>query len=313
MKRERAASSSKLLVVVVLLLLRSSVASAGPWTRDQYHFYLQLGTSFSFAEDRYDINGNLGPIEVRKFSPAIGRLDVNKSNYQQLLSDFYFEFGLVKRLTIFGDIPFISARQMNEGGDLNYSSNKFGDILLGARYGILNGEPFALGLETRLVFPSGNSQIILPTGSGDFRGELRLAAAKTLPWVPIYFDFEFGFTLRGSATVIDQLAPSGTSLARYAPELVLHGEVGGPLVRWRQVDRLILSFYVDYRGSTQRSNVADATFSIIPENSEFTTISVQVLWYAYHGLGINARFTQAVEGRRLPHTSTVAGALYAEW
>ena len=76
--------------------------------------------AFSDASNRFDVDGNSVPIQVRKFSNDIA---TNVSNFQQLLTDFYFEYGLLDRLTVFGDFPFLtSMRQLNPGGDITYST-----------------------------------------------------------------------------------------------------------------------------------------------------------------------------------------------
>ena len=217
-------------------------------------------------------------------------------------------------MTVFGNVPFVSARQQNPGGNAVYSTNAFGDILLGARLGLVT-VPLPISLEARLMFPSGKSAEALPTGSGDFRGELRLAFAKSFSF-PLYFDVEFGVTLRGAGTVYDPISSTAnhTVVNNYSPELVLHGEVGATLLRWRNMDRLLLAVAVDYRGSTTKEQPgSDATVSLYPANSELTTIGPRLMAFLYRGLGIAVAYTQAVEGLRVPVVSTVGGSIFVAY
>ena len=290
-------------------MLVSSSAFAGAWTQPQFHFYLQLGTAFTDASQAYDFNGKLIPVQVR---PVPNSDFPVRSNFQQLLSDLYFEYGVFNRVTVFADLPITSMRQHNPGGTINYSVTGVADIQVGLRAGLLV-DPVAIALEARMTAPAGDPNAVIPTGSGDFRGELRLAVAKAFERVPIYVDFEFGFTLRGS-TLFKNPDPSLPSMVtNYAPEIAVHGEVGGVLVRWKNVDRLMLTLMTDYRGSTSRESGASGLFNLIPNNSELTTVGINLAWRFYRWFGIMGRFTQAVQGKRLPQITTGGAALFVSY
>jgi hypothetical protein len=296
--------------LIVAVLCISSAAFAGAWTKPRNHFYLQLGTSFSWAGERFNHVGDKGTIVVKKFAdPA--RFDQNNSNFQQILSDLYFEFGLFNRITLFGDLTLNAMRQRNTGGDINYATVGLGDTLLGLRAGLLL-DPVAIALEARMTAPSGDVNAVIPKGTGDFRGELRLALAKAFDRVPIWINFEFGFTLRGTAELNPPMPGAPRPLVKYAPEVAIHGEVGGSLVRWKGADRLLLIAALDYRTSTTR-DTGDFATSLLVENYELTTFTANLVWFAYHGFGVNARFTQAVQGRRQLETSTIAGSLFVNY
>lgn len=294
------------------LLLIASTAHAGGWTHEPGHFYLQLGTAFSYANERYTADGSTAPITVQKNMGDAGTLSL--SNYQQMLTDLYFEVGVFKRVTVFGDLPFISARQLNPGGNITYSSNNMGDILVGLRGAALL-DPVALALEARFTAPSGNSKSPLPTGSGDFRAELRLVLSKSFDRVPIYLDFETGLMLRGSGRVYDPFstAPDSTSLVNFSPQVTVHAEVGGTLIRWKKVDRLMLVVNVDFVGSTRKSDVTLATLALYPENSEMTTVTFTLASVIWRGLGVMVRAAPVVEGLQLPVLRTFGGAVFASW
>jgi hypothetical protein len=295
----------------LLLVSWPSAVHAGAWTKPRNHFYLQLGIGFSDATERFNSDGDARPIVVQKFAEP-GTHDVNVSNYQQLVTDLYFEYGILDRLTVFGDLPVLSARQKNPGGDISYSETAFADMMLGARVGLLL-QPLAVALETRLGFPTGNTMARIPTGSGDFRGELRFVFGRAFRRVPIYFDVEFGFMLRGTGKVPDPSLAGGVKLVAYDPELVLHGEVGGVLLRWRDQDRLILSVAADYRGSTVQASADDTLFTVIPQNSRITSVGVAASAILYKWFGVLVRYAGAVEGLRLPKVNTVSGALFVSY
>ena len=290
------------------LLTLSSRAEAGAYTWEPGHFYLQLSTSFSWANDKYDDNGNKSSIKVLKNN--FGSTS-NKSDYQQLLSDLYWEVGIFKRVTFFGDFPFLSsARQHNDGGNITYAASGISDILTALRFGILE-QPFALALETRLTFASGNANRIIPTGQGDTRGEIRLVATKQLTQIPIYFDFEFGFTFRGHANFTSPI--NGPTSVDYAPEMAIHGEVGGTVVRWKGMDRLLLVLSADWRQST--TNPADTLtfFSVTPAASQQVWVNGSAMAYIIRNLGVNFRYGGMVAGERLPVLQTVGGGIFGTW
>jgi hypothetical protein len=249
-------------LAVLAVIGWSAVAAAAGWTRDPGHFYLQLGTSFSSADNRYDTDGKVLPITVPKLStdPTM----INVSNYEQLLTDLYFEVGALKRLTLIGDLGVVSNRALNPGGDIDYSGNTMNDLWLGARVGIFNGDPLAAAIELRLTFPTGDSKRPLPTGSGDFHGELRAVISKSFKRVPIWFDVEMGFVLRGAGHLYNPLSSAAdhTSLVNFAPQISLHGEIGVVLLRWLQSDRLLLVAGVDYLGSTTKSEQSELTIAL---------------------------------------------------
>jgi hypothetical protein len=299
-------------LVTTLLLLSGGSALAGGWTYDPGHFYIQLGTGFSTGTQRYLNDGSTAKILVPKLSSDITQLSV--SNYQQLLTDLYFEVGALPRLTIIGYLGFNSARQMNPGGDIVYSNNNVNDMMLGARVGLVL-DPIAVAAEARLIFPTGDSRSVLPTGAGDFRGELRLAISKAWTRVPIYFNFEFGFLLRGTGQVYSftSSAADHTSPVDYDSQMTIKGEVGAALIRWHHQNRLVLDFTVDYLGSLHRAAMSEATLALFPANSKLTTIDVKLMGYLYKGFGVQLRFAQTVEGEQQPDLTTAGGALFVTW
>jgi hypothetical protein len=168
-----------------------------------------------------------------------------------------------------------------------------------------------VSIESRLGFPTGDSRSVIPIGSGDFRGELRLAVAKAWTQIPIYFDCEFGFTLRGSGLVTDRTSATGTAMTNYAPEVVLYAEVGAALLRWKGVNRILLAFSAGYRGSTVKEDpAAQLAFTPSPSNSENTAIGVVLTTYLMPWMGVYGRFTQSVEGLRLPKLTTGAAGIF---
>jgi hypothetical protein len=299
--------------LALVLLVSSAPAMAAGWTYDPGHFYLQLGTAFSNGDHRYDEGGNRVPITVPKLStdPTM----INVSNYQQLLTDLYFEVGALKRLTLIGDLGVVSNRALNPGGDINYTGTTMSDMWLGARVGLLTGQPIAMAVELRLGIPSGDPKRPLPTGSGDFHGELRAVVSKSFERVPLWFDAEMGFILRTGAYVYNPLSSAAdhTALVNYAPQISIHGEIGVVILKWKQAERLLLIASVDYLGSTTKSAMSELNLALYPENSELTTINVNLMGYVWRGLGLSTHVSRTVEGLRQPELTTVGGAVFARW
>jgi hypothetical protein len=311
---------------LALALLLASVCALAPararaaaWTQDPWHFYLQLGMAFSSADRVYDINGGKQNILVRKDSPGT-ITNPNPSNFQQLLSDFYWELGVLPRVTFFGDFLFLnSERQQNQGGNIPYTANGLGDLMLGLRFGALV-QPFALALETRLWIPTGDQNANIPLGSGDTREELRVVASKSFDRVPIYIDFEFAFTMRGHTVLSNKLSlQADGSATNYSPEVAMHGEIGGTLVRWKY-DRVVLSVMADYRASTElygsdfpMATKPPAFFTIIPETARMTTVGAVLLVYLIRNLGVSVRFSDMVDGARVPALMTFGGAVFGTY
>jgi hypothetical protein len=296
-----------LVIIVVCFSARS--AHAGAWTQDQWHFYLQLSSSFSFADKRFNIHGDQVPILVTMNHQGLAN-NPKPSNFQQLLEDFYFELGVFPRVTFFGDFLFMnSQRQDNPGGDVHYYANGVGDLLLGLRLGVLQ-VPFLLSIEARVWTPTGDVSALPPLGQGDIREELRAVATKALDRIPLYFDLEFGFTYRGNASFNNQLL--GPTVVSYQPEIVAHGEIGATLIRY-SYDRLILTAALEHRQSTSLPVNEPTALTIIPPRSLFTTVSGSLLVYFFRNMGVNLRFSQAVAGRLLPSMTTVGAGLFGTY
>jgi hypothetical protein len=310
-----------LILATLLVAWPVGKARGGPWTKEEQHYYLQLGTAFTWADRWYDPRGNDAPISVRKNNEDKLLLNSTGTNFQQLLTNFYFEYGLLSRFTVFGDIPFLtSMRQKNPGGDRKYSVNGVGDITLGGRFALVT-DPFALALELRLGLPTGDTDENIPTGSGDVRGEARVAVGKiwTFGMPSLALSGEMGFMFRGNTEIKSDLGGSlGYVQTSYAPELVLRSELDLIIPFHRLgLHQLIPNVVFDYRGSISRlpdpTTMAANTFSVIPENSRLLTVTGSVMWYVYYGFGATFRYTQALSGARLPTTSTVGGALFYEF
>jgi hypothetical protein len=260
------------------------------------------------ADQRFDNNGKLVPLRVRKDTESIVPNPM-ASHYEQLLSDLYFEVGAFERVTVFGDFLFLNSQRMkNEGGDINYHQDGVGDLLLGARFGILQ-VPFALALEGRVTVPFGDVNGIIPLGPGDTRSELRLAASKMFERVPIYVDGEFGFTLRGTAVPKNLL---GEAPVHYENEIFVHAEVGGSLVRWKY-DRVILSLNVEHRQSVHLPDMDVAATTIFPAKSSLTTVGGTLLVYFIRNLGATLRINQVVASRLLPSITTYGAGLFGTY
>ena len=313
-------------LAVLALLGSATAAHAGAWTREPYHVFAQIGLGFTFNTDSisncgttsgvtvscgttFDANGNRVPQKVRQNKESTGTVG---SNYQQMLTDVYVEYGLWKRLTIFTDIPLVSMRETNPGGNITYSNGaNIGDILVGLRGGILV-DPIAIAIEVRMTAPSGKVNDVIPTGSGAFSGELRLAIGKAFQRLPIWIDFEMGFILRGTADLlVDRFNGDGTTAPLgYSPQLTIHGEVGGSLIRWKRLDRLIFMINADYTMSVERDSGTDASFTLAPRTPEFATVGAALMGFLYKGLGVSARFSQAVEGRFVPFATNIGAAVF---
>lgn len=319
-----------LLVAAAVCGLFERSARASAWTWEPWHFYMQLGTSYSSASNErikyFDISANRNITIDRRIIVAKYAGDAtkfNSSNFQQLLSDFYFELGTLRWLTLFGDIPFLSSnRQDNKLGTLSYHSANVGDIMVGLRASAMT-KPIALAVEARFTFPSGvtnspqsaSKDVIIPTGQGDYRQELRAVASKGFDKVPIYIDAELGFTLRGHVLLQNQITGFGKNNGidtHYKPEFVVHGEIGGTVVRWRGVDRLVLALNVEHRQSTEID--AKSVFStIIAESSRQTWIGVNGIVYFTRNFGVNLSFRRALEVINLPYLTSVGGALFGTY
>jgi hypothetical protein len=177
--------------------------------------------------------------------------------------------------------------------------------------------PVALSFETRLMCPSGDVHAAVPTGTGDFRGEFRVALSKALTQVPIYFDLEVGYMFRGSTSIFDpHQTPNPDSPynaeIHYAQEVAVHGEVGGTILRWKNVDRLVLTGYVDYRTSVKRPEASDF-FTLVPDATESTIVGGVLSYQFWRMLGIMGRVSGVVEGRLFPRAVTGGGALFANY
>jgi hypothetical protein len=289
----------------------STVAQAGPWTQERNHFYLQIGTAYTHASEFWDQDNNKQQIKVLA---RAGDLSARNSNLEQLLSDLYFEYGVLNSLTLFGNFPFLnSLRQSNPGdGNLRYVATNVGDLMLGTRIGILV-KPLVFALEARLTFPTGDVNAIIPTGTGDFRGELRLVAGKSLKSVPLSFIGEVGFTERGYTKFKSIIVPTGSSVD-YSPEFYIGGSITLNLAFHKTaMERLLIIASADYRTSMNAPDAIDSSLTLIPSTSQLATVQGQVMWFFWKYMGLSVRYARAVYGARVPITDTVGGAIFANY
>jgi hypothetical protein len=301
------------LAIVCVQAIGLHEAHAGAWNRAQWGYYLQLGTSFTTSIDGQRFTGTGDKTDILVSRSGTSTIDTQASNFQQLLTDLYFEVGLLPRFTLIGDLTFVSARQRNPGAPAEYKNHGIGDLMFGGRIQILQ-KPVAFAFEGRLYVPTGDTIGLIPLGSGDYRGDMRLALGKS--WsdikVPVYGMIEVGTMLRGTATVRD-VTRVGTdrSDVTYAPEVFFHTEFGLTVLKTKNTDRLLVIGMLDYRSSTRRRDVE--AFSLTPATQEILSYGGTVMAFLWRGLGLSVRATHVPLGRNTLNTVTVAGAVFASF
>lgn len=188
-------------VIFALSLVATPIQStrAGAWTQPEGGMFFRLANKVYFADHFYSSGGNR----------LTGDWWDDSASFREISFNLIAEYGVLDSLTLTLEN---TLRLMNS----SYSSmliddqsvNGISDLILGARYGILQGA-FVLALEAKAEIPTGYSSHTdkVRLGNGNLDGTFKLLLGGGLPLgFGNYIDAAVGFRVRGGPYDNDVLA-----------------------------------------------------------------------------------------------------------
>jgi hypothetical protein len=246
-------------------------AAGGAWPQPKSSGFFKLDHTLILAGNFFDASGNVLP--VRELSQAT--------------SSVYGEFGLSRRLTALGYLPFrvsnslstVAIQQNGNPMDLQQRNTALGDADLGLRYGILLNGPVVLSARLQLGFPTGqaNHPLRLDTGDGEFNQLLGLEAGLGLGngWL----SGALGFNQRSGG---------------FSDEWRLHLELGWKLAR----QQLLLIGKMSVLQSLENGTAPAGNF-LFSNNQSYVSPQLEIAWKPRKHLGFVYRLGTALGGRNI--------------
>ena len=214
-------SSCKVIRTILLatgVMLYACPALAGAWTQGAGRSYFKLNEEIVRANRYYEPTGNR----------------VNIPTKGAWTTSLYVEYGLTRRVTVFGYFPFVKHITVNRqigatSGFVFFPGDKktgIGDIDAGVRIGLRTGGPVVVSLQISIGLPTGDSRQRngLFTGDGEFNQQIMLQAGRSLH--PFYISMEAGLNHRTG--VYSEEFRYGFELGcAVHPRLTVAGRLGG--------------------------------------------------------------------------------------
>lgn len=160
----------KLLVALLGLWLVQGSASAGAWTPEKGFTYLKFSANLFQSFANFDIEGNR--IEPLEDSPD------EFSRFRDENLAIYFEYGLLDRLAIFGNITYKKIEQVTRlqviPEDISATNEGFADVELGLRYQLTTGpNVFSVSFLAKLPYLYDDDETFFKIGNAQEDLELR--------------------------------------------------------------------------------------------------------------------------------------------
>ncbi len=263
----------------LILCSTANLTAGGPWTQVQGKGYFKLSEWWIIFDQHYTDNGKIDP-------------NVTTGIFNTFL---YAEYGVTNRLTAMLNGPLLSRNYMNNLRSLTTDEilvpgegvNSLGDLDLGFKYRLTKPHasiPVAASLI--LGFPTGKavagSLHNLQTGDGEFNQMIRFDAGLSIKWsesIDGYLSTYVGLNHRTEG---------------FSEEFRYGMETGASLLN----DRLWLVGRLFGLESFKNGDTAETitSTSIFANNTEYTSISVEVNYYLTRQIGVSANVSGAFRG-----------------
>ena len=264
------------------ILVANLLAQGGGWTSGFARGYFKIEQRVLFAEQFFDKEGML--------------IDVPRTSLST--TSFYGQFGILDRLDVNAYIPFLSINKQDafrEGGASleEASETNIGNITLGLKYGILNGDILALSVGARFdMATSGDPKemLRLQTGTEDFQQALHTDIGISF-W-PAYAAAGVAFNNRneGFADEFKWYVSGGVSLLVFS----VHAHVSG----------------INALGNATRSGNPDQLYSTFLNNKSYLAYGGSIDWNILPILGVSIGTDLAAGGENILAGPSIYGAAF---
>lgn len=267
-----------LLLLIAVMSIQQIALAGGPWTKNQGTLFAKLSQWWLIFDEHYTDQGLLDPnVTTGVFNTSL-----------------YLEYGLTDRLTTVVNAPLLSRNYMNNLRSRTTNEilvegeaiNTLGDIDLSVKYAITPRKAsIPVSATLTLGLPTGKTNQgklqNLQTGDGEFNQMIRIDAGKS--WqsesVSSYLTAYTGFNHRTNG---------------FSEEIRLGAEFGLGLAK----EKLWLTTRLDIVESLKNGLTAESisSTSIFANNTEFTSVGLEISYKITPSLGISAGAAGAVRG-----------------
>lgn len=175
----------------LLIFLSAQLLAGGGWVSKKGHGFFKLEQRWIRADQFFTAEGNIVPITTTSI----------------YLTNFYGEYGINNKIDLIASVPLVARNVLNE---TNYSLSgrtepgdavtSLGDMLVGAKYGIVQDRAVVLAASVYFGLPTGNpsggNTMLLQTGDGEFNQLVKLDGGVSFHPLPAYATFGVGFNNR---------------------------------------------------------------------------------------------------------------------
>lgn len=265
----------KILLIAFLVFFGKIAFAGGAWVKPKGDGYFKLGQSVIQADKYYNKEGEITDI-------------ITTSYYSTYL---YGEYGLGKKLELFGYMPFLVRVVKNRLEDAATGEElipgdaltSFGDTELGLKYGIVQDKMVVWSTSVILKLPLGNdaggNTGLLQSGDGAFSQTLRTDVSSS-----------FGsFYASGYAA----LRHRGNN---YSDEWRLGGELG-----WSPNQRLYAIFKINSVNSffNKEGDLSDEVTGVFSNNTEYLSPGLQLAYEFKNHWGVSLSAQGAFYARNI--------------
>ncbi len=283
----------KKILVTALLLLGTITTASAQWTKGKSNGYYKLSAWYLEADQHYTNTGDIDPNATRGL----------------FTTSLYREYGIHDKWDVIAFLPFFSRTFQNDQvsqttglvTDPGEAVNSVGDFILGARYGILKTDKWALAAKLSLGIPvgesKGGSDGSFQTGDGEFNQQLDIELGKPLQIgkSSAYAKTYLGFNNRTN---------------NFSDELRYGAEFGVSFVKqtlWTSVK--LNGVESLHNGSRNASNSQGSVFA---NNIEYLSIGGEVAYKFYKNWGVSAHIDSAVSGKLIYAAPSFGGGIFFE-
>jgi len=266
------------IITIILVFFTSSLFAGGPWPQPKGKGYFKLSEWWTVFDQHYTDNGMIDP-------------NLTTGIYN---TTFYGEYGITDRFTAVVNAPLFSRTYMNNLRSRTTdeiiipgeSLNGIGDIDLAVKYGLSNpGSPIPISVTLGVGIPTGNpnggSQGNLQTGDGEFNQSIQVDAGKS-------------FKLFNKNAYLSSYAGVNNRTNNFSEEFRYGVELGVGLFN----QKLWLAGKVNgiklfKNGATAETVTSTSLFA---NNTEFTSIALDVNYYVSKRVGVSVSYATAING-----------------
>jgi len=268
----------KTITTILLIFSISALFAGGPWPQPKGKGYFKLSEWWTVFDKHYTDTGLTDPnLTTGIFNTTI-----------------YGEYGITDRFTAVVNAPIFSRTYMNNLKSITTqeviipgeSLNGIGDLDVAIKFGLTKpGSSIPLSITAGVGIPTGNSNGgtlgNLQTGDGEFNQSIQLDAGKS-------------FKLINQAAYLSSYVGLNNRTNSFSEEFRYGIELGLGLLNQKLWVSTKLNAIKSFKNGATAETVTST--SIFANNSEFTSIALDVNFYVTKRTGVSFSYATAING-----------------